>query len=174
MPSEMIPPPPPLILAAHRQDQGSGQIGADTKFLPGLILHADPALQISGQWRSPRGRLLELDVKTGGTGAWIGLHLALDAADLSGCGWLGFACRLAAPEEIMIQPCLRSGTPDGFTDCFFDKHILAVPELRNHLDALHPATNRHIPETAPWRELILFLPRQDFRLYLHDLRPFLA
>lgn len=174
MSSEMTPPPALPSPAAHRQDLGAGQITADTEFRPGLSLHADPALQVSGQWRSPPGRLLELDVNIGGTGAWIGLHLALDAAELSDCGWLGFACRLAAPEEVMIRPCLRSGTPDGFTDCFFAKHILAVPELRNHLDALHPATNRHIPETAPWRELILFLPRQDFRLYLHDLRPFLA
>lgn len=160
-------------LADQRRDRTEGLLAAHTEFRPGLALHTDPAMQVSGRWRSPPGRLLELDLRMTDSGAWIGLHVALDAPELSDCGWVGFACRCAAPTETMIRPCLRSGTPDGFTDCFFDKHILAVPEPRNHVDALHPATSRHIPETAPWRELVLFLPRQDFRWHLHDLRLFL-
>ena len=160
--------------ADPHQDRGEGRIDGDTEFRPGLFLNADPALQLSGQWRSPPGRLLELDVQTEGTGAWVVLHLVLNAPNLSDYSWVGFACRSAAPETLMIRPCLRSGTEDGFTDCFFDKHILTVSEARNHVDALHLETSRCIPRTASWRELVLFLPRQNVRWDLHDLRVFLA
>lgn len=168
----------PTILAPSlptlRRDSSEGVITPLTEFQPGLFLNADPHLKPAGQWRSPSGRLLELDVEMGGQGAWIGLHMTLDATDLPDNGWIGFACRSAAPEDLMIRPCLRSGTEEGFTDCFFDKHVLAAPEPRNHVDAMALARDLCIPRTAPWRELILFLPRQDFRWHLHDLRPFLA
>lgn len=108
-----------------------------------------------------------------GQGDWVGLHLPLEAPGVTAVGWIGFACRSAAPSEIMIRPCLRSGNEAGFTDTFFGKHLLTIPEPHDHVDALHPTTTRSIPETALWRELILFLPRQDFRWHLHDLRLFL-
>lgn len=150
-----------------------GGIADTTEFLPGLNLHADPVLQVSGHWHSPAGRLLELDLRMAGRGAWVGLHVALHAPDLSGYDWLGFTYRGVAPQEVMIHPCLRTGTQTGFSDHFFDKHILATPEASNHVDALHLPTCHTIPETAPWRELVLFLPRQDFQWHLHDLRLFL-
>lgn len=159
---------------ALRASHAGGEVTLPrTDFVPGISLHADPGLQMSGHWSSPTGRLLELDIRMSGQGDWIGLHLALEAPDLAAVGWIGFACRSAAPSEIMIRPCLRSGGETGFTDTFFGKHLLAVPEPHDHIDALHPATTRSIPEAAPWRELILFLPRQDFRWHLHDLRLFL-
>lgn len=168
---------PPCVLLdssldRQRQHKSAGTLSNYTEFCPGLAIHADPALQVAGEWRSPPGRLLELNVQMGATGAWIGLHLTFDAPNLSSYGWIGFTCRSAAPKTFMIRPCLRSGTDGGFIDCFFDKHVLTDPETRNHVDTLHLATNRCLPRTAPWRELILFLPRQDFRLHLHDLRPF--
>lgn len=162
------------VLREQRQDRSEGGDLADfVKFRPGLSLHADPALRIGGHWRSPAGRLLELEIACPGTGQWIALHIALNAADLTAAAWIGFACRSAGLNDLMIRPCLRSGTDDGFTDCFFDKHILATAEPQAHVDALHVASHRTIPETAPWRELVLFLPRQDCRWHLHDLRPFL-
>lgn len=172
----MIDPDAPLApaLAALRQDRSDGGGIADfVKFRPGLALHADPALGAGGCWTSPVGRLLELEITTQGRGAWIGLHVALNAPDLGRTAWIGFACRSAAAGEVMIRPCLRSGSEDGFTDMFFDKHILADPEPRDHVDALYLPICRRIPATAPWRELVLFLPRQGCRWHLHDLRPFL-
>ncbi|KGB83248.1 hypothetical protein JT55_02740 [Rhodovulum sp. NI22] len=164
--SKRIPGSAPL-----RASHTAGEITPSrTDFVPGISLHADPGLQVSGQWSSPAGRLLELDLRMSGEGDWIGLHLALEAPDLAAVGWIGFACRSAAPSEIMIRPCLRSGGEAGFTDTFFGKHLLAIPEPLNHIDALHPATTRSIPETAPWRELVLFLPQRNFRWHLHDLR----
>jgi hypothetical protein len=150
-----------------------GSIADTTEFLPGLSLHADPSLRISGQWSSPVGRLLELDLRMTGRGAWIGLHVALQAEDLAGYDWLGYTYRGVAPQEVLIRACLRSGTQAGFRDCFFDKHVLTTSETGNHVDALHLPTRHEIPDMAPWRELVLFLPRQDFRWHLHDLRLFL-
>ncbi len=159
-------------LAAMRGTIYEGKITDTTRFQPGLELHADPALKIGGRVRSPSGRLLELEVTASGTGDWIALHVELTAPDLSEYAFLGFACRHSAPVEQMIRPCLRSGIDGGFVDCFFDKHLLAMPEPLNHVDALHIQTRRAIPETALWRELVLFLPKQDFHWHLHDLRVF--
>ena len=161
-------------LAALRADR-FGDRPLDEAGLPaGLALRADPGLDLGGLCRSPAGRLLELEVTARGQGDWIALHVALDAPDLSAAAYVGFACRSAAPEQHMIRACLRSGaeTGDGFSDCFFDRHILAHPEPANHVDALHAATCRDLPETAPWRELVLFLPTRDFTWHLHDLRLF--
>ena len=174
------PDTPSLTLPAFTDAISEGHISDNVEFCPGFCLHAAPELGAGGTWRSPAGRVLELDITTreGGQnrGNWMALHLRLEGAtdlagDLTG-GWIGFACRHAAPEQQMIRPVLRSGTQDGFSDCFFDKHILATPEARNHLDAINMATNRTIPERAPWRELVLFLPKRALRWHLHDLRLF--
>jgi hypothetical protein len=164
--------PPAQSLAMMRTRLCDGKITDTVHFQPGFSLHADPALMIDGQFHSPSGRLLELDVTTAGTGEWIALHINIPHTDLSDCAYLGFACRSVAHGQQMIRPCLRSGIGDGFTDSFFNKHILATPEPRDHVDALHIETCRNQPETAPWRELVLFLPTQDFRWHLHDLRLF--
>jgi hypothetical protein len=163
---------PALTLAMMRDRLSNGDITDNVQFQPGLSLLVDPALKIGGSYHSPSGRLLELDVTTAGTGDWMALHIDLDATDLSQAAYLGFACRHVAPIDLVIRPCLRSGTGDQFTDCFFDKHILATPEPRTHVDTLHIETYRTLPETTPWRELVLFLPTRDFRWDLHDLRLF--
>lgn len=152
-----------------------GTLSDRVKFLPGVSLHADPALQLTGHYTSPKGRLLELDAHMGGSGSWIGLHLALPARTLKGFGVLGFAARASASETTVLRACLRSGgKEDGFTDCFFDKHLLLRPEEASHLDALPVGYRDELPTEAEWRELILFLPTETFRLSLIDLRVFLV
>ena len=166
-----VPLAPGLDLMRHSRD--SGDISDTLQLQPGLSLHADPALGIGGRYRSPAGRLLELDVTTTGTDGQITLHISLEAANLTTFAYIGLACRCAALKELAVRACLRSGTDDGFVDCPFDKHILALPAPLNHVDARHIQTHRALPETAPWRELVLFLPSQSFRWDLHDLRLFL-
>lgn len=173
-------------LAALRDSIGGGgitdRVALAPDLAPDLTLHADPALQVSGQFRSPAGRLLELDLTTGDEAkdhiGWIGLHVALSTPDLSGAAYVGLICRSAAPEIQVIRPCLRSGSDadhdKGFVDCFFDKHILSRTDPTDHVDALHIATHRALPETATWRELVLFLPTRSFRWDLHDLRLFIV
>lgn len=161
-------------LARLRDSRADGPLAAtETAFVPGIALHADPGLALAGRFRSPAGRLLELEATPGGTG-WIGLHVALDTASLPETGWLGLACQSAAAARIVVRPCLRSGTGTGFADTFFPRHILAEPEAQSHVDALPLATTPDLPADAPWRELVLFLPGAPFTWHLHDLRIFLA
>lgn len=162
-------------LAVLREATREGSLASDVDFLPGLALHADPALELSGSFTSPKGRILEFDARTGpNPGNWLGLHLALPASDLRQIGVVGFVARLSAPEIMVMRACLRSGTPDGFVDCFFEKHLMVRPEEASHLDALPVQYRDQIPMQAPWRELIFFLPTHDFRLSLIDLRLFIV
>lgn len=114
-------------LARLQAETGSGHISGSMGLLDGTLkLHADPALQVGGAWRSPAGRLLELDLETAGPGKWIGLHLALGQLDLMSFRYAGMACRSAADGIEVLRPCLRAGLPDGrYSDCFFPRHLLA-------------------------------------------------
>lgn len=161
-------------LAVLRGKKRKGMLADSVKFLPGLELHADPSLGLEGSYLSPAGRLLELDVKMHGEGSWIGLHLALPARDLAGMGVIGFAARFSATGMHVLRACIRSGTADGFQDCFFDKHLLLRPEEASHLDALPVGYRDELPQKAPWREFVLFLPQNDFQMALIDLRLFVV
>lgn len=157
-----------------RSESREGDISETFEFLPGIHFHADPELKPGGKYRSPEGRVLEVEMTTEGSGGWAALHMAINAPDLTHFGFLGLACRTASPEMQVIRPCLRSGTQDGFVDCFFDKHILSQPEAHSHIDALPIHQREQIPLHAPWRELILFLPTQSFHWSLLDLRLFIV
>jgi hypothetical protein len=159
-------------LALLRGDEKEGALSDRMDFAAGVTLRADPALELGGRYASPAGQLIAFEAEVAGRGGWCGLHLGLPARDLSDRGMLGFACRSAAPEIRVIQPCLRSGTADGFEDCFFDKHILSQPEESSHVDILPVGRRARFPVEAPWRELILFLPLASFRWSLIDLRVF--
>lgn len=162
-------------LAVMREGTYDGVLTQDVDFLPGLALHADPALALSGSFTSPQGRILDIDAHMGPKpGNWLGLHVSLPAHDLRQTGVLGFAARISAPEIMVVRACLRSGAADGFVDCFFDKHLMLRPEEASHLDALPLHYRDQIPMQAPWRELVLFLPTHDFRLSLIDLRTFIV
>lgn len=157
-------------LAALRAGRAAGEVTQGAAPVAGISLQADPGLTLGGAYRSPAGRLLELDLRVSGQGEWLGLHVALSAPDLSGAAWLTLTSRSAADRAVMIRPCLRSGQPGGFVDCFFARHILATRTPQPHVDGIHLPTTRAIPARAPWRDLVLFLPREDFRWHLHDLR----
>lgn len=161
-------------LSLLRASDAQGPLSADTKLVPGLWLNADPALGLGGSFSSPAGRLLEISATTANPGNWIGLHATLPVDDLSGVGVIGFAARIAAPDTHIVRACIRSGTENGFEDCFFDKHLLFRPEEASHLDAIAVGRRLDLPDRAPWRELILFLPTQSFDLSLIDLRVFVV
>jgi len=157
-----------------RQADGlSGPLN-DVPLVKGLIFRIDPAARITGQWSSPRGRLIELRSEVAQPGAWFGLHVTLALPDLRRVAWLGFVARTASLDAIGIRPCLRSGLPGGgFHDAFFDRHILAHAAETDHHDIMDPARQPGLPPQAPWREFILFLPpRQGITWSLHDLRLF--
>lgn len=167
----MTAPPDPVApaLAMLRGGQAAGDVTHGVSPAPGCSLQADPGLALAGRYRSPPGRLLELEAEISGLGNWIALHFAVAAPDLMQARWLTLTCRAASAAAMMIRPCLRSGLEEGFVDCFFDKHILSTRTPQSHVDGLHLPTTRSVPETAPWRELVLFLPRESFSWHLHDL-----
>ncbi len=160
------------LLSVLRESAAEGPLGPGTEILPGLVFHAHAGLGAEGHWRSPPGRLLDLEVTTTGEGPWMALHLSLGAPDLAECGVVGLACRSAAADQLVIRTCLRSGTADGFEDSFFDKHLLARPEEATYLDALPVHRGERVPLRARWRELVLFLPTRSLRWSLIDLRVF--
>ena len=161
-------------IAILRRQQAEGALAEHVHFLHGVDLRSDPALQLEGQYRSPEGSVLELEMRPSGQGDWCALHLVFPAQNLQGYGVLGFALRGAAQEMRVLRACLRSGTDAGFVDCFFDKHILLRPQESSHLDAFSVEHRGDLPMEAPWRELILFLPPRACDLSLTDLRLFLV
>lgn len=157
-----------------RNGQGSGPLASDVTFAPGVRLNADPALGLAGTWRSPPGRLLELEAVPAGTGNWCAIHVSLGTLALDNLGVIGFTCRSAAPTPVVVRPCLRSGVDGGFEDCFFERHLLVHAADRLHVDVLDLHRNLGIPGQAEWRDFILFLPVFPFRLSLQDLRLFVV
>ena len=141
----------------------------------GLAFHVDPDAGMTGRWQSPRGRLLELTTTPKAPGKWLGLHLTLPLTDLSGLTWIGIAARSAAGSAMAVRVCLRSGRAEGgFHDEFFDRQILSQPAESDHVDLLAPDRRPNLPQKAPWREIILFLPPdRGITWALHDLRLFL-
>ena len=162
-------------LAQLRAATPSGAILPEQQIVPGLRFVTDPEAGFEGRYDSPRGRLLEIEVTHRHEARWLGLHLDLGLADLDGLGLIGLGASIAAPHAMAVRPCIRSGEESGFRDAFFDKTIAALPRPLFHLDALL-AEGRHpdLPQSAPWRELVLFLPTGDFQMALHDLRVFAA
>lgn len=142
--------------------------------LPGGIrLHPDPAGELTATVSSPRARLLELEVAVVRPGAWLGLHVPLHLPDLPGIRWLGFAARSNATHALAVRACLRSGVAGGFLDVFFDRHVLSQAGQGDHVDMLATDHLPELPQQAPWREFVLFLPPgESFGWALHDLRFF--
>lgn len=159
-------------LTGLRDRRFEGTLADTTVLAPGFVLRADPALRITGRFRAPRGRIIELHARMRGEGQWVGLHLELPLQDVSACRVLGFAARISSGTPLMARACLRSLTGDGFEDHFFARHLLFRPEEAHHADAM-PLQHRHrLPAQAPLRELIFFLPLEGFDLSLIDLRVF--
>lgn len=173
MTSDLPPSLCPNLTAFHQQIS-HGDLRADTTQLaPGVLLHADPELQLTGRYSSSAGRFLDLHLMPQGTGDWLGLHLPLPQPDFTDIDYFGFVCRAAASASWMLRACLRSGFAEGgFRDCFFDKHLLTSARPHSHMDALYLDSHPNLPLQAPWRELVLFLPRQDCQLNLLHLYPF--
>lgn len=162
-------------LSVLRSDTRDGALSNLVRLAPGIELHADPTMGVSGHYRSPPGQILEVEAEAAQPGDWFGLHIKLFQADLTDRAVVGFVARVQAPEVLMMRAALRSATQDGgFQDTLFDKHILLHPEEATHLDAISLPMTPAVPVTADWRELVLFLPPKTMRLSLIDLRVFIV
>lgn len=160
-------------LGVLREKATEGPLSHATRFIEGFSLKADPLLKMAGHYTSPKGRLLDLSAKPGSDqGNWCALHLSLPAQSLTEDSLIGFVARISAPEIAVARVCLRSQTPEGFSDSFFDKHMLFRPEDSTHMDVQQAHYSEDIPARAEWRELVFFLPTDAFELSLIDLRVF--
>lgn len=162
-----------LALAPLRSGAGAGGpvAGARTELAPGVWLHPDPEALPEGHWSSPAGRIAELHLRAAAPGRWLGLHIALPPVETDALTWLSLMLRGHAARPLAVKPCLRSGRGEGFSDSFFARHLLLRPEVSDHAGLMAPDHYPDLPDTAPWRELILFLPpAEDLSLALHDLR----
>ncbi|CUJ17039.1 hypothetical protein [Cognatishimia activa] len=161
-------------LAMLRERTQEGDLSDHVKIAKDIYLNADPNLGLGGRFQSTIGDIVTIDAQTPSNGYWIGLHIKLSSRDFGDAGVIGFASRGHAPEYTIVNPCIRSGTTDGFVDCFFDKHMLLHADSARYVDAVSIEDRDELPAKAPWRELILFLPTKDFQLTLTDLRVFVV
>ena len=146
---------------------------ADALPVAGLRLSVDPQAQMTLDWSSPSGRLLDLTGTVTRPGRWCALRLALDLPDMGAIAGLGLWLRSAAEPALVTRACLRSGTEDGHVDCHFEREILSHAAASDHLAVMMTDRTPALPVRAPWRELLLLLPpTRDVRLALHAMRVF--
>lgn len=163
------------ILHVMRQSEASLDLSSNVEFLPGLVLRTDPSLELTGTAHSPEGTLLAIDAQMKDHhGSWCGLHINLPAKDLTHNGVIGFAARIKASGLNVARACIRSGTDDGFADCFFDKHLMFRSDEASHIDGMSISCSNDLPLQAPWRELVFFLPTRSFNMTFVDLRVFVV
>ncbi len=161
-------------LAALRGTEQSGQINVDPIAVSGVFFGLDPNGKVGGTFTTTPGDLLSLKFEVEQPGRWMGLHVALGDVPLDGAQVLGFVLKSDAPVTVTFRACLRSGTADGFVDCFFPKRIITFSDPTIHLDVLKMGVNAPVPTHAPWRDLILFFEPQSQEVAIRDLRVFVV
>ncbi|SFL64741.1 hypothetical protein SAMN04488004_1366 [Loktanella salsilacus] len=142
-----------LTALAGAQGSGSGALPA-----VGLHLLTDPGADMTLNWSSPRGRLIEVTTTITAPGKWCVLRLDLDLPDLSACAGLGFWLRSAASPALVMQALIRSGTDDGHVDCVFERDILSHAAASDHTGMMLTDRTPDLPCHAPWRMFELLLP----------------
>ncbi len=160
-------------LAALRGLEFAGQAGDQQHLVPGVFFSLDPQAKNTVDVVSRPGELLDIRLTVERPGRWLSLNLGVGPADLTGCKIVGFACKCDAKVATTFRICLRSGHAGGHHDAFFPKIISADPQTALHLDILDISTQTGIPETAPWRELVIFFQCESHEISLRDFR-FLA
>ena len=163
-------------LAALAALEHDGPVVPDKPITRGIWVAADPEAPPAGRLRSRAGELLEAELELAAPARWLALHLALGPADLSGRAGFGVAVQAQAPRSLALRLCLRSGAPGGFVERFFPRELIVTPEGRLHVDILDlqgaAPVPGPVPPSAPWRDLIAFLPPESCALTLRAMRIF--
>lgn len=148
---------------------------SDGQLVPGIFIASDPEGKVRIRGKTQPGTVVELNIDVARPGRWLALHVALGPADLTEKQVAGLICKVSSPYATTLEPCLRSGLPDGgFVDSFFRKRVLAHSEASLYLDVLLPGPANNLPRTATWREIVLFLRPETSRIVLHDMRLFIV
>ncbi len=188
-----------LRQAAHSGRSGGGLQGTQLPkrldaLWQGLSSLSEPVQIVSGQMLVPgvtfwlddeegQQSLLCQGARGGGVtiratvetpGRWMGLHFALGEATLTEQVLLGVYSQQRAARACSWRLCLRSGTPDGFVDHFFEQHVVGFAAPSQHTDLLKLAEQTTLPRQNSWRELVLFFHPESFEATVQDLRLFVA
>jgi hypothetical protein len=157
-------------MAALRGLEFAGPAVTGQHLVPGVFFSIDPESTNTVSVESRPGELMTFKLGVDKPGRWLTLNMGVGAADLSACKIVGFACKLDAPVTTSFRVCLRSGGEGGHKDVFFPKTVVAYPKTALHLDVMEIESNADIRVQAPWRELVIFFPRESCEINLRDFR----
>jgi hypothetical protein len=162
-------------LGLMRTTSQSGELADGSGIFPGAYFAIDRGGIFSGRWASGDDAILQIDYSVEKKPGWLALHLDLGAHDLAKYSVVGLVVKSrAAVNPTSFRPCLRSGTPEGFTDSFFSKRVISHANNSIHIDAIRLTENIDvIPEKAPWRQLVLFFETSNASLIVQDMRVFI-
>lgn len=156
-------------LAMLRASTLTTKAQARTDLAPGAYLSMDPGSDTKGQVISRPGDLLELELTGSCPGQWLSFNIELGQVDLSRVNVLALMCKSQAAHTLTYRVSLRSGIEGGFVDAFFQKRGIAYDQASVHADVLKLSERTDVPTTAPWRELLVFLPPETQQLNLLDI-----
>jgi len=160
------------VLAAQNP---TGGIPCEEPVAPGVQFSFDPNASFKGSLQDAEDAVLSFKVEQIEGSGWFALHVSLGGIDLTPYDVIGFVCKSDAPSALAIKACLRSGSEAGFSDCFFDKHIVAYGKTSTHLDAIDISQRPDLPQQADWRDFVLFFPHdKPLQVTLRDLRFFIV
>lgn len=168
-----------LELAARWRDlaalSGPLDISSGQALAPGVTFWLDEDQgQQSLTCQRARGGGVTIRATVETPGRWMGLHFGLGEAALKDLALIGVYSQQRAARACTWRLCLRSGSPDGFIDHFFDHHVVAYNAPAQHVETLMIADQRGLPRQAVWRELVLFFHPESFEATVQDLRLFVA
>ena len=157
-------------LASLRGLEYSGPAQNGQHLVPGVFFSIDPESSNTVAVESHPGELMKFRLQVDQPGRWLSLNMGVGSADFSDCKIVGFACKMDAPVTTAFRVCLRSGGEDGHRDAFFPKTVVAYPKTALHLDVMEIEANPDIRVKAPWRELVIFFPRENCEINMRDFR----
>ena len=157
-------------LNALRALEYAGPVANGQHLVPGIFFSVDPDSTNTVEVTSHQGALMTMRMGVDTPGRWLTLNMTAGSADLSACKIVGFACKLDAPVTTTFRICLRCGDGGGHKDAFFPKTVVAYPKTALHLDVMEIEANPDIRVSAPWREIVMFFPRESAEITLRDFR----
>ena len=157
-------------LNALRALEYAGPAANGQHLVPGIFFSLDPDSANTVEVTSRQGELMTMRMGVDKPGRWLTLNMTAGSADFSACKIVGFACKLDAPVTTTFRVCLRCGDGGGHKDTFFPKTVVAYPKTALHLDVMEIEANPDIRVRAPWREIVMFFPRESAEITLRDFR----
>lgn len=159
-----------FALTALRGLDYAGPAANGQHLVPGIFFSLDPESNNTVDVTSRPGEMMSFRLGIDQPGRWLSLNMSAGSADFSACKIVGFACKLDAPVTTTFRVCLRSGGEGGHVDAFFPKTVVAYPKTALHLDVMEIEENPDIRVKAPWRELVMFFPREATEINMRDFR----